>query len=245
MASSIFINPSVDSGSPSTSLIPTSDNTYDLGSSTFRWRTGYFGTTVIQGGALALGATSTDGIVMQNTTASTAGVTSQISPRTRWMGTAYNSVSTLSELNGIYADAIPATAAGTTTVQWRMGAIVNGVNTGTILQVFSSGLLQTGGALSVQGNFATNNNATWMFSGRTIATSPADAQFNLTNNAASAGFGFDTSSDGVMKVRTRAQSGYATVDALGYSVSGVAGASRGAGAVVSLTVVNGIVTAIT
>ncbi len=50
--------------------------------------------------------------------------------------------------------------------------------------------------------------------------------------------------DAVLKVRTMAHGAYATVDALGYSVGGVAGASKGAGAVTSITVVNGLVTAI-
>lgn len=47
---------------------------------------------------------------------------------------------------------------------------------------------------------------------------------------------------GVLKV-TNASSGYGTVDALAYQVSGVAGASKAAGPVTSITVVNGIVTA--
>jgi hypothetical protein len=67
----------------------------------------------------------------------------------------------------------------------------------------------------------------------------------MVASSGTAGIGFDVTTDSTLKVRTRAQTGYATVDALGYSVSGTPGASRGAGAVVSLTVVNGIVTAIT
>jgi hypothetical protein len=83
------------------------------------------------------------------------------------------------------------------------------------------------------------------FTGLGYLQSSADAKWTWLNNAASAGVGFDFATDAVLKIRTRAQSAYATVDALGYSVGGVAGASKGAGPVTSITVVNGIVTACT
>jgi hypothetical protein len=79
---------------------------------------------------------------------------------------------------------------------------------------------------------------------RNRLNAPADGQMNLTNLAQTAGFGFDCLTDAVLKVRTRAQTGYATVDALGYRASGAAGVSFGPAAVASITVVNGIVTAI-
>ncbi len=85
----------------------------------------------------------------------------------------------------------------------------------------------------------------FFWNNKSILTSPADGQMNITNIGASAGFGFDGTTDAVMKVRTRAQTGYATLDCLGLKASGAAGAS-GTGTVVSqLTVVNGIVTSCT
>jgi len=80
------------------------------------------------------------------------------------------------------------------------------------------------------------------WTGRSVVKSPADGQANLTNQAQSAGVGFDFATDAIFKVRTRAQTGYATVDALAYQASGVAGISF-SGAVTNITVVNGIVTA--
>ena len=77
-----------------------------------------------------------------------------------------------------------------------------------------------------------------------ITGNSVTGQFLWRNQAANAGVGVDVATDAVFKVRTRAHTGYATVDALGYSVSGVAGASKAAGPVTSITVVNGIVTAI-
>ncbi len=81
--------------------------------------------------------------------------------------------------------------------------------------------------------------------GQTTFKSPADGQLNVMTNVQTAGTGFDVATDAVLKIRTRAQTGYATVDALGYKVSGVAGvAAFGPSAVASITIVNGIVTAI-
>lgn len=85
---------------------------------------------------------------------------------------------------------------------------------------------------------------TLAFTAKSVVSSPADGQLNVTNAAATAGVGFDLSTDGVCKLRTRAQSAYATLDALAYKVSGTAGADFGPGAVTSITVVKGIVTAI-
>jgi hypothetical protein len=61
---------------------------------------------------------------------------------------------------------------------------------------------------------------TW--NGRALVGSPANGQLNVTNQAASAGVGLDVATDAVLKVRTRAQSAYATVDALAYQVGGAA-----------------------
>lgn len=81
------------------------------------------------------------------------------------------------------------------------------------------------------------------FLGRAQFQSPADSQFNMLNNAGAVGVGVDVATDTILKVRTRAQTGYATLDCLGLRASGVAGANFGPGAAVSLTIVNGIVTA--
>lgn len=79
---------------------------------------------------------------------------------------------------------------------------------------------------------------------KTGMQSPADGQLNILPSALTTGVGFDVNTNSVLKVRTIAQTGYATVDALGYKVSGVAGlASFGPAVVNSLTVVNGLVTA--
>lgn len=107
------------------------------------------------------------------------------------------------------------------------------------------------GFLVVTGDVQANHditiaNARFLYWGtRTLFASPADGQLNVSNNAASAGVGLDVATDAVMKVRTRAQSAYAQVDALGYSTGGVAGVTTfGPAGVASITVKGGIITAI-
>jgi hypothetical protein len=189
---------------------------------------------ITQGSALGFAATSTDGIVLQNTTPATAGVPAQYSPRVRWSGTAYNSVSGLSETSSWWAEVITAGAAGTTAASLAFKALVNGVTTQPFF-MSSVGSLTLLSQLSAP-ILAVNNNG--------FIIAPANGQFVVENNTAAAGVGLDVSTDSLVKIRTRAHTGYATVDALGYSVSGVAGASKVAGPVTSITVVNGIVTAI-
>lgn len=76
-------------------------------------------------------------------------------------------------------------------------------------------------------------------------TGTGSGLLTVQNPSASAGFGIDTTTDAVFKLRTRAQTGYATLDCLGLKSSGAAGASGTGTVLTALTVVNGIVTAIT
>lgn len=105
-------------------------------------------------------------------------------------------------------------------------------------------------ALIVTGSITSGNNvsvaaaAALFWATSTEVRAPASGKLNITNTGNTIGVGVDVLTDAVLKIRTRAQTGYATVDALGYSVSGAAGASKAAGPVTSITVVNGIVTAI-
>ncbi len=103
-------------------------------------------------------------------------------------------------------------------------------------------------ATSIQaGTFVACATASFFSWGATLnrVSAPADGQVNFANFAVNAGVGFDFATDALLKLRTRAQTGYATLDVLGLKASGAAGAS-GTGTVVSqLTVVNGIVTSCT
>lgn len=98
-----------------------------------------------------LGVISTDGLVLQNTTLSTAVTSAQISPRVKGCGTAYNSVSTLSETDCMFWEVLPATVAGTTTQTWRLGSIINGGAATYPLTVDNSGTLSLGVANALSG----------------------------------------------------------------------------------------------
>ncbi len=190
----------------------------------------------LQGGALALGTTSTDGVVLQNTTPTTAGVIVQQSPRLRFRSHVWNTTTPADNID-----------------DWVIeSAGVSQATPGSYLYFRSSKngagftnpmVLGSGGDLTILAGLAIANGGSITFGSRGYLTGIADGQFMFRNTAATSGFGFDCNVDAVCKVRTRAMSAYAQVDALGYSVGGVAGASKAAGAVTSITVVNGIVTA--
>lgn len=78
----------------------------------------------------------------------------------------------------------------------------------------------------------------------TFIRSVGNGLLNLSSTTAeTVGVGLNLLTDAVLLLRTRAQTGYATLDCLGLKASGTAGANFGPSAVASLTVVNGIVTA--
>lgn len=188
---------------------------------------------------LALATTSTRGLLVQNTTAATSGVTVQISPRTEWLGTAWDTAA--SETVAFFAEVLPATA-GTPTGIWRLGSLING-SLGAFYPIIahSDGSVDFGTSIQVRDGANVNYGSTFSHS-----WAPANGKLNLTTNNEVAGVGLDFITDAVMKIRTRAQTGYATVDALGYNASGVAGISTtvtSAGLVgKTITFVNGIIT---
>lgn len=116
-------------------------------------------TSVTAGSALALGTTSTDGIISQNTTAATGAVQVQISPRTRYRGNAWDTAA--SETVDFFWENLPA-AAGTPTGTMKLGYILNGAAATYPWTMTSAGVSTT----LAGGSYA--------FSGRTIMVSSAD-----------------------------------------------------------------------
>lgn len=199
---------------------------------------------VFFGRASALGTTSTSGLTVENTTPATSGVTVQISPRIVRSGTAWASGLAVSRTVRFFDEVLPSTGA-TAGGNWKFGYINPVTSAITYPMILGSdGRVDFLGSVVAAQTLEAGATANIGFNARSQVKSPANAQLNIENNAGSAGFGFDVATDAVMKVRTRAQTGYATVDALGYRASGVAGVSFGPGPVSSITVVNGIVTAI-
>lgn len=62
-------------------------------------------------------------------------------------------------------------------------------------------------SLTASSNITVGGAQQFRWSGSTIQTAPANGQENITNSAATAGIGFDVSTDGTLKIRTRAQTG--------------------------------------
>ncbi len=275
----------------------------------------------------ALALTSTDGLVVQNTTAATGGVTVQISPSIRLSGTAWDTAA--SQVIDFIQEVLPTTAA-TPTGTWRLRWQRNGGGYNNVLTADTAGDITVARNISAQASiiagttgliffnaravFASpadsvitlSNNATTDFgrlqfggtsssfpsikrssaalafrladdsadagitagtatftgtvlvnasltmgasniifwNGRSVLDSSADGRFGMTNNAQTSGVTFNLNTNAVLKVRNIADGAYATVDCLGLKASGAAGASFGPSAVASITVVNGIVTAI-
>lgn len=149
--------------------------------------------TALNSSQTALGTTSTDGVILQNTTASTVGTPVQISPRVRICGTAFNSVSALSEINCFKEEILPATNAGVTTATWGLWQSIASGAYGRVLGVNSSGAItfDTGNVTATVGSFVAGNNiqlatgssVAWgsAGSGRGRIVSPTDGLFRFNN----------------------------------------------------------------
>ena len=157
----------------------------------------------------ALAATSTDGIVLQNETASTAGATVQMSPRLTLKGHAWNSTGSADETESFFIENLPATTAGTITGTMKVGFINNA---GTVTY---PSYLTSDGFLYVQ------NTGLIGFQNRSRFTSPTNGQINLAEAAGSPGVGLDVTTDATLKIRTRAQTGDASLTALDATLTGV------------------------
>lgn len=195
------------------------------------------------GGPLAvvvngIAATSTDGLSLQNTTLATAAVPSQQSPRLRFLAHVWNTTPTAADnASEFWFENVPTSGASPFS-NLNLAFAANGGAPATVFSVSSGGNMVLSGELDI----GASSFFSWL--NRAVMSSPATTQINLLNSSINAGVGLDIGTDAVLKIRTRAQTGYATVDCLGLKASGVAGASFGPSAVASITVVNGIITAI-
>jgi len=139
-----------------------------------------------------IAATSTDGYVMQNTTAATGGVPQQKSPRMRICGTAYNSSSAMSETDCWAMENRPATVAGTTTSQWYLTASINGGAYSDVMSLTNAANLAVSTITATQVNMSSGFRSS--ANGTTI-TMPADGEVNFRNNATTGFASFRIASD--------------------------------------------------
>src|SRR6267143_2998137 len=76
------------------------------------------------------------------------------------------------------------------------------------------------GSVVILGNFTFPGSGALIATGRMAGLAPGVSQWNFSDTATTIGVGVDFATDNVLKVRTRAQTGYATVDALAYNAGG-------------------------
>lgn len=184
----------------------------------------------------ALGTTSTDAINAENPTAATLAVPVQMSPRLRLTGYGWDTDDTVSRPVRFFTEVLPASAA-TVTGTWKLGYKdpITGAETypltvasgATNSAVFNANNL----TLAVGGQMAATSvtayaAGSWNFVDRFKITAPADGQLILTNAGVSVGIGLDVTKDTFLAVRTRAQTGYGSVDALAYRTTAYSSGAR-------------------
>lgn len=129
-----------------------------------------------------LGTTSTNGVLIRNTTAATAGTPVQLSPRTHWSGTGWDTDDTVSRSARFIAEGLPASAAAVTGT-WRLGWLDPVTDAITYpLTVTSGGVLTTESLKSNAGVEAGAANP-FFWTGRSEMRSPDDGQITLFNAA--------------------------------------------------------------
>lgn len=146
--------------------------------------------------------------------------------------------------DGVLAAPALSFAAAPGTGIYRVGANTIGFVPSGSTAVISMDLVTLG--LPSSTAVAWTNNATVGYTGQDtfLIRGGGAALLNFGNSVTpTVGVGFDFATNAVLKLRTLAQTGYATLDVLGLKASGAAGANFGPAGIVSITVVNGIVTA--
>lgn len=154
-----------------------------LGTAAFPWLALYTKNIFVPTGGLftctaaGIATISTDCISILNGTAATVGATIQYSPRLKWCGSGYNSVSTMGETNCFAAEVRPTTAAGATANSLIFLSSLNGNATFTNLASVDSA-----GTWNSQ-QFSAGNTSYYQWNGRARMYSPADGQVNAVNQA--------------------------------------------------------------
>ena len=193
----------------------------------------------------AIATTPADALILSNGTAATSGATVQISPRLRFRANVWNTGGTPATNTDDWETYTVPASATTPTSQLILSWSANGASYVQQLALDSTPGSQTAtfaGQVNVGSNLRAPATGAMFFQTGTVIRGVGNGTTNLTNNAETAGIGIDVATDAVLKVRTRAQTGYATLDCLGLKASGAAGFNGTVTPVNTITVVNGIVT---
>lgn len=154
--------------------------------------------------------TSTDGVVLQNTTHSTSGVPVQMSPRLRFRGHAWSTLAPIDAPIDVIIEPVLISSAFSSALL-RTTIIINGVP-------FISSSLDSAGNFIVGNNITLGATGILGFSTRQVyINSSADGQLNL--GGAIGGVGLDFSTTAVLKIRNISQNADAALTALNLTAS--------------------------
>lgn len=221
MASSIFIGwfggakftYDGSSGSVAANWLPGTDNTYDLGSSSYRWKSAYVGTSVLMGGAMALGTTSTLGIVGQNTTAAAAGA-QQISPGLDLVGQGWKTDATAASQEVRWRqEVLPVQGTSAPTSTWKLKTSVNAGAFTEILTATAAAFTSSVSVLTPDGSVGTPSLAS--------STNQGLGWFKATSNSWVFTYNGDTSSN----VLSLGGTGVVVLNGVNLGMSGTSAAS--------------------
>ena len=154
---------------------------------------------------------STDGGVLANDTLATAGVPVQQSPRLRVRAHVWNTTATAAD-NTLdwWLESVPISGA-TPSGLLKFGVSLNGAAATYPLTISSAGIVATLSTFTPGFNVSLPNGSSYTWSSRSAIASPANGQLNLTVQNLGTGIGLDMATDGILKVRTRAQTGNAAL----------------------------------
>lgn len=165
-------------------------------------------------------ATPTAGASLNNTTLSTAGVPVQMPPCLFYNGHVWNTTVVAADNPQQWSICALPTSGATPSGTLKIGVSLNGGATTYPLTLDSVGSAVLLGGLQTNGALRAGTSASIYWNGSTILAAPANGQQNITNFAGSAGIGFDVTTDGQLKVRTRAQTGDGNISFAAATASG-------------------------
>lgn len=171
----------------------------------------------------ALGTTSTDGLVIQNTTASTVGTTVQISPRAKFCGTAWASGLVASQTDCFIIEVRPELQVNPTRSAMYISSSIAGGAFGDTVKVYDRGAGVQGNYFEVSGavHVGRSSDLQWIDmdgTARSLIRSPSDGLVSF-GMAAGTGAGIDVTTASILAVRTFVQSGDGAVRASFYNSS--------------------------
>ena len=119
-----------------------------------------FSASTVTSSRSSIGAVSTDGIVLENTTGANSGVPSQWSPRLRFRGTAYKTDATTGSQNhDWWVELVPTSTSGATTSQLRFAGQFNGGTVFYPLRLYNNYIMAPSILATNQQTITWNNSA--------------------------------------------------------------------------------------